>query len=285
MDDRETKILTERLIPIPLSVAFADGETFQLRDGCRIQLRAADLGGARELAETCCRRYWDIRAEVAAEPAPETAELPADAYSLQVAAAQVTVTARGVTGIRNAFRTLRQLAEVRRGTERTAGHFLVPCRIDDAPALEFRGIHLCIFPETPLWDIEKQLRLAAYHKFNYAVIECWGVFPFESHPEMRWRDRSVDRDELKRLIELARDLGITPIPQLNVFGHASAARVITGKHFVLDFDPALQPLFEPSGWSWCLSNPETRRILTDMARELHDFFGRPPYFHIGCDEA
>ena len=285
MDAHEIKVLTERLIPVPRDISFADGKEYLLRDGCRVLLRTAETAGLGELADDLCRRYWNIRAAVSVEAAPETAYPSADAYSIRVDEAQVTVSARGRSGALNAFKTLRQLAEVCRGTERTAGYFLVPCAIDDAPALEFRGLHLCIFPETPLWDIEKQLRLAAYHKFNYAVIECWGVFPFESHPEMCWRDRKLDRAELKRMIRLGRELGITLIPQLNVFGHATGSRVITGKHFVLDCDPSLQPLFEPAGWSWCLSNPETRRVLTDLVGELHDFFDRPPYFHIGCDEA
>jgi len=151
--------------------------------------------------------------------------------------------------------------------------------------MEFRGIHLCIFPETPLWDIEKQIRLAAYHKFNYAVIETWGVFPFETHPEFCWPDCRIDKAELKRLIRLGREIGITLIPALNILGHAPWSRGITGKHAVLDFNPSLQPLFEPEGWSWCISNPNTRRILTDLTMELYEFYDRPPFFHIGCDEA
>ena len=285
MEEHEAKILAERLIPPPKSARFHDGAEFRLADGCRIALRVAESTGVGETAERLCRRYWDVAAAVSVEQVDEETRRGADDYTLRVDAEKTTVTARGKTGVQNAFKTLRQLAEAERGGGRLHGYFIVPCEIDDAPALEFRGIHLCIFPETPLWDIEKQLRLAAYHKFNQAVIECWGVFPFESHPEMCWRDRRLDRAGLKRLIDLGSDLGITLIPQLNVLGHATGSRVITGKHFVLDFDPALQPLFEPAGWSWCLSNPETRRVLTELTEELHDFFGRPSFFHIGCDEA
>lgn len=285
MNEQEEKILAERLIPPPRSARFYDGAEFRLADGCRIVLRVAEFEGVREKAEQLCRRYWNVAAAVTVEATDDQADRGADDYSLRVDAGKLTVAARGPTGVHNAFKTLRQLAEAERGGSRLRGYFIVPCGIDDAPALEFRGIHLCIFPETPLWDIEKQLRLAAYHKFNYAVIECWGVFPFESHPEMCWRDRKLDRAGLKRLIDLGRELGITPIPQLNILGHATGSRGMTGKHFVLDFDPSLQPLFEPAGWSWCLSNPETRRVLTDLAEELHDFFGRPGFFHIGCDEA
>ena len=285
MEEHEEKILAERLIPPPKAARFDDGAEFHLADGCRIVLRVAEFDGVRETAEKLCRQYWNVSAAVAVEAAEDAENRGVDEYLLRVGAEEVVVKARGAVGVRNAFKTLRQLAEAERGGARLNGYFIVPCEIDDAPALEFRGIHLCIFPETPLWDVEKQLRLAAYHKFNYAVIECWGVFPFASHPEMCWRDRKLDRAELKRLIDLGAELGITLIPQLNILGHATCSRVITGKHFVLDLDPSLQPLFEPAGWSWCLSNPETRKLLTDLAEELHDFFGRPRFFHIGCDEA
>ena len=185
----------------------------------------------------------------------------------------------------NALKTLRQLAEVQRGTARLAGYFIVPCQIKDEPAVTFRGIHLCIFPETPLWDIERQIRIAAYHKFNYAVIETWGIFPFESHHEFCWADKKLDKAELKRLIHLGQELGITLVPQFNLLGHATASRSVTGKHAVLSYSPALQPLFEPEGWTWCLTNPETRKVLTDLVTELYAFYEYPPFFHIGCDEA
>ena len=34
-----------------------------------------------------------------------------------------------------------------------------------------------------------------------------------------------------------------------------------------------------------VSNPETQRVLREMIAEMHENFGKPPYFHIGCDEA
>ena len=49
--------------------------------------------------------------------------------------------------------------------------------------------------------------------------------------------------------------------------------------------PELQPLFEPLGWTWCLSNPNATQLIEDVVIEMHDAFGRPPYFHAGCDEA
>jgi len=54
---------------------------------------------------------------------------------------------------------------------------------------------------------------------------------------------------------------------------------------VLDQNPALEPLFEPDGWTWCLTNPATLALLKDVRAELLELFGKTDYFHIGCDEA
>ena len=285
MDANEIRILTDRLIPRPRAIRFGDGENYLVQDGCKVVLNLGNADGASELAARLIRRYWQCEAKITVNADAEAGKLEDEAYRVSVTPEALTVTAAGAAGVHHAFKTLRQLAEVRRGTERVGGYFIVPCGIEDAPELKFRGVHICIFPETPLWDVEKQLRIAAYHKFNYAVIESWGVFPFESHPEFCWADRKIDRAELKRLIRLGKELGITLVPQYNLLGHASAARSVTGKHCTLDYAPELQPLFEPDGWTWCVSNPETRRILTDLVLELYDFYERPPYFHIGCDEA
>ena len=84
---------------------------------------------------------------------------------------------------------------------------------------------------------------------------------------------------------LGKDLGITLIPQINVYGHASSARSCTLKHAILDLQPQYEPLFEPGGWNWCLTNPETQRVLRELIEEMLGDFDHPPYFHLGCDEA
>ena len=131
----------------------------------------------------------------------------------------------------------------------------------------------------------KNLRLAAYHKFNYAVIESWGVFPFRSHPEFAWKKEKKPIEEFIALRDAADECGIKIIPQFNIFGHASMSRDVSCKHAILDENPELAPLFEPAGWSFCLSSPATRRVVTDLVLELYDFYRRPAFFHLGCDEA
>ncbi len=281
--NRAESAIRDRLIPVPKQMELSGGTAYQICNGCTVTVQISGTEDIAEKVKGYFQTYWNVEPALAVtgdSPVKNTED-----YTIRITDGALKVSASGLTGVMNAFKTLRQLAEVRRGTVKISGYQLPQCTIEDAPAMAFRGIHLCIFPETPLWDIEKQIRLAAYHKFNYAVIEPWGLFPFESHPEICWAHQKLDKAELKRLIHLGRELGITLIPQLNLLGHATCARAITGKHSVLDFNPELQPLFEPAGWSWCLSNQEVRRIQTDLVLELYDFFEHPPYFHIGCDEA
>ena len=168
----------------------------------------------------------------------------------------------------------------------TSSCWHVPCvRIHDYPALAFRGIHICWFPETPSWEIEKLIRLAAHFRYNVVVLESWGVIQLDSHPEFCWKEHAVPKTEIQRLVKLAASLGITLCPQVNIFGHGTASRVIAAKHVLLDTHPEYASLYEADGWTWCISNPFTRKYLTDMVVEMHGLFDNPPYFHIGCDEA
>ena len=208
-----------------------------------------------------------------------------EAYAIAADADGVRIAANTLAGVRWAAYTLRQLAIAKRGTFKTEGRILPTLEISDAPRLSFRGIHLCWFPETRVEQIERAIRLAALLKFNYAIVEPWGVFASERHPWYGWTEKPATKAEIARLAALGRDLGITLIPQLNVFGHAPASRGCSLKHATLDLRPEYEPLFEPGGWNWCLSNPETQRVLRDLADELHEAFGRPPCFHLGCDEA
>lgn len=183
------------------------------------------------------------------------------------------------------MRTLRQLAESSRLTPKVSNYQIPAVTIEDAPAMEFRGFHLCWFPETTAVMIERYIRLAAYYKMNYIVIEIWAMYDPGKKPTLSWPHANVTRKGIKRLVKIADELGVTLIPQFNAFGHASGSRVISHKHSTLDINPEYQSLFEPLGWTWCLSNPETLRVIDERIVDLHEAFGNPPYFHIGFDES
>ena len=208
-----------------------------------------------------------------------------EAYAASADDSGVSISANTLAGVRWATYTLRQLAIARRGTMKTEGMLLPKLKISDAPHLAFRAVHLCWFPEVRPQQIERAIRLAALLKFNYAIIEPWGMYKSERHPWWSWPQANMTKAEVSRLVAIGRDLGITLIPQVNCYGHASSSRSCTLKHCVLDIRPEYEPLFEPGGWNWCLSNPETQRVLRELIAEMHENFGNPPFFHLGCDEA
>ena len=284
MTKRESELLTARIIPPVKEFELRSEKLLKLTDSCNIKLKSqADAGKIRSAVLNYAETAWKIVPEVTITN--EDINTDAEGYELEIDENQILISAADTAGILNAMKTLRQLAETERGTL-TASHSILPSvKIKDAPVLKFRGMHFCWFPETPSWEIEKQIRMAAYYKFNYAVIESWGVLKFNSRPEFCWDEFAVKPQEMKRLVKLGKELGITLIPQVNIFGHASASRCGTGKHALLDFHPEFASLFEPDGWTWCISNPETRAFLKDIVLEAYELFDCPEYFHIGCDEA
>ena len=281
IDERSLDLFKKRLVPVPKEMEFFDEEMFHINNGCQVEL-IAPVEMMSKVA-SIFRNFWKAEPQVTYQAGGDG--IKAEGYQLSVNEKRIRIEAADIAGVRNALKTVRQLAEPERGVLYFSEYIVPACEIKDEPAIPFRGVHLCWFPETPSFEIEKQIRLAAYFKFNAIVLEPWGVFPFESHPEFCWKDYAVPRGEFKRLIALGKELGVTFIPQINLFGHASFARFSSGKHAILDFHPELQSLFEPDGWSWCLTNPETIKVLEDLVCELHEFFGNPPYFHIGFDEA
>lgn len=284
MTNRENELLTARIIPPVKKLELTSEQLFKLTDGCSIKIKSQS--NAEEIHAAVlnyAKTAWKIVPKIML--IAENASTGAEGYELDIDESEIVITAGDVAGILNAMKTLRQLAETERGTLRSSHSILPSVKIKDAPVLKFRGMHFCWFPETPLWEIEKQIRMAAYYKFNYAVIESWGVLRFNSHPEFCWDEFAVEPKEMKRLVRLGKELGITLIPQINIFGHATASRCGTGKHAILDFHPEFGSLFEPDGWTWCISNPAARDFLQDIVLEAYELFDCPEFFHIGCDEA
>ena len=279
------------LVPLPKPVEFkSDMDSPVAFDAtATVAVDCPDAESAKWLAAHFAEWYGDHAPKVVASglstSQPSSLSASDESYAVSADASGVKIAARSLAGVRWAAYSIRQLAIAKRGTFKTEGWILPTVTISDSPHLAFRCIHLCWFPETRTEHIERAIRLAALLKFNYAIIEPWGVYRSERHPWWGWPDGKMTKAEVRRLAALGRDLGIVLIPQLNVYGHASASRTRSLKHSVLGPRPEYAPLFEPGGWNWCLSNPEAQRVMRELIAEMHDDFGNPPFFHLGCDEA
>ena len=125
-----------------------------------------------------------------------------EAYAVSADADGVKIKARTLAGVRWAAYSLRQLAIAKRGTFKTAGRILPQLEISDAPHLAFRGIHLCWIPEVRKEQIERAIRLAALMKFNYVVLEPWGMYKSAKHPWWSWPEAKMTLEEVRRLVAI-----------------------------------------------------------------------------------
>ena len=158
------------------------------------------------------------------------------------------------------------------------------CEIKDKPIVQSRMVHFCIFPETELWELQRFVRFCGALKYTHIVLEFWGMLQYDCMSELSWR-QAFTKDQIAPIIQEANDLGLEIVPMFNHWGHASAGRVMHGKHVVLDQNPALQTYFSEDGWCWDIHKPKVKKLLRQIREELVELCGSGNFFHIGCDEA
>jgi hypothetical protein len=133
-------------------------------------------------------------------------------------------------------------------------------------------------------DLKKFVRLSGVLQYTHIVLEFWGMLRYDCCSALAWPN-AYTKDEIREVIREIRELGMEPIPMFNSLGHASACRLASGKHVVLDQDPSLYYLFTPDGWAWNVECEETKTLLRQVRGELYELFGEGSYFHAGLDES
>lgn len=222
----------------------------------------------------------------------------------------ITVDARGAAGaasgqasLRHSWSTLVQLLEIRQASCESVSVAMPFVKIQDRPGMTFRGLHLCVFPETSRAFLEKVIHAAGLLKYSHLVFEFWGTLKLDTLPELSW-PQAWTKTQAKELFALAESWGMQVVPMYNIWGHAASCRNRWGRHVILDQNPLLAPLFEPDGWTWCLSHPQVPGLIRRIMDELCDLAenqagtkeeeggmesgergGRGGWFHLGCDEA
>ena len=158
------------------------------------------------------------------------------------------------------------------------------CELRDRDWIANKMVHYCIFPETELWELERFVRFCGALRYTHIVLEFWGMLKYACMKELSW-EHGFTKDQIRPIIQTARDMGMEVIPMFNHWGHAAGSRSIHGKHVVLDQNPALQSYFTEDGWCWNIHSQKVRALLGKIRAELIELCGESLYFHIGCDEA
>jgi hypothetical protein len=138
--------------------------------------------------------------------------------------------------------------------------------------------------------IQKEL---APRKINVLILRVDYNYAYKSHPELV-SPGVLSADEVKKLSQVAKQSGITIIPQINLLGHQSWANKTTK---LLE----VYPQFDETPWvkmpekyewpnkdslyckSYCPLHPEVHKIVFDLVDEICDAFDAPA-FHAGMDE-
>lgn len=211
--------------------------------------------------------------------------IPCDGYeyTICVTPSGICLCASDEIGLRHGFVTLLDRFKLTEVGETLAVQ--VDCtQIWDKPSVANRMVHLCILPETDLWSLQRLIRFCGALKYTHVVLEFWGMLKYDCLKELAW-PFAFSKDEIRPLIQEANNLGMEVIPMFNHWGHASAGRIMHGKHVVLDQNPSLQTYFSEDGWCWDIRKEKVKTLLRNIRHELIELCGNGSYFHIGCDEA
>ena len=209
-----------------------------------------------------------------------------ESYRLEVTASGVHLAAPNPLGVMHGFQTFLQLVQV--GQE---GIVAPAVTIDDRPRFPWRGLMIDASRHfMPVEVIRRNLDGMEAVKLN---VLHWHLsddqgFRVESKKLPKFQQMSSEgmfytQDEIKEVIEYARDRGIRVVPEFDMPGHSASwfvayPELSSGpgpyqvEHKWGVFDPAMDP-----------TRDYTYRFLDDLIGEMTRLFP-DQYFHIGGDE-
>lgn len=285
------------IVPTPRRLKWGKGK-LRLPRRMTIVLPAGASGrqltGPRQLAQDLKRR-WGIRTTIASgekgprpvvyvgwgrhrPPTVKPCKVEhAESYTLSVTPKAAVVVGADERGAYYGLQTLRQMVC---GDEQ--GPFIPVCEVEDWPDTKWRGWHSAspYGPET-IDDWQRVIEGWAALKYNVVVLEVNGRMKYDSYPDV---GGGLSKQQMRDLVQFARDHYLEPIPQLATFGHFGY--VLRRPEYAHLGERMKKPdgSWTHSDFNYCPSNPEVYKLVFALMDELIDVF-QPMYFHIGHDEA
>ncbi len=207
--------------------------------------------------------------------APEWAgveeSLRKEAYELRNDGHEVSLHAPAWEGL---IRGLMTLAQILEDAQETGS---LPCfRVADWPRLASRGIHYDLAREMeyrPAY-MKTVIQRLAYFKLNTFHLYLEGTYAYKSAPEITPSGAMTEADA-RELVEWARLLGITVIPQVPTLGHMD--KLLHGPYEELREEPL-------NSYNLCPTHPRSRPFLAGLLHDVAEGF-RSSLIHVGYDES
>lgn len=147
--------------------------------------------------------------------------------------------------------------------------------VRDAPKFRFRGVHLLATRDGLSYLGKLITNVLAPLKINHIVLQIDNI-DWKSHPEISNPENCMPREDIPKLLEIARRHHITVTPLVQCPGHLGYALNVP-EHRHLAEDPN-------SPYCYCMSNPESYKFIYDLIDEAIELFDHPEYVHAGHDE-
>ncbi len=193
-----------------------------------------------------------------------------EAYTLEITANAINITAVTNTGVIRAAQTLTQLAEGWDGTPA-----LECLTMKDWPAFKLRGyMHDVGRSFISIDELVKQVEKFSRFKINtfhwhMTENQAWR-FEVKAYPELtsdasmtRFPGQYYTQEDCKRLLAVAKKHGVIVIPEIDMPGHSEA------------FERAM---------GFGMQTEEGKAVLKKVIDEVVEVFAGVPYLHIGGDE-
>jgi hexosaminidase len=174
-------------------------------------------------------------------------------------------------GLFYGVQTLRQLLR------EDDGKLICPAvSIRDWPSMEWRGVQNDISRgPIPTEDyMKRQIRTLAAYKVNLFGLYMEHVFDFASQPLLAPREAALTPKEVNALVDYARKLYVTILPEQQAFGHL---------HHMLKYEIYSEVAERPHGHVLTPTKEQSYDIIKAMYADLVPLFPGP-FLHVGGDE-
>ncbi len=314
---------TIEVVPYPNSVEMKNG-TFEAAGAC-FHLDPAMDEASKAVAEGFAKQLSLVSGNVSEVTEGQAsagfvfitdANLPKEAYTINVGRKAVTVKASGLNGFNYAIQTLKQMlpSEIFGKAEVKDAAWTLPCcEIEDAPRFAYRGMHMDVSRHFFDMDmVKKYLDIMEMHKLNtlhwhLTDDQGWRI-EIKKYPKLTevgsirnktiighiFRSSEYDhtpygegmwfsQDQIREIIDYAAAKGIEIIPEIDLPGHMLAALAAypelgcTGGPYEVWGDWGI------ANEVLCAGNEKTMLFLEDVLNEVADLFPSE-YLHIGGDE-
>ncbi len=189
-------------------------------------------------------------------------------YRITIGEGEISVYGEEEEGVRNGLQRLAQLVFAKDGKL-----WLPTGSIIDQPKIAWRGVHLFVGQKALPFQKRLWERVLLPLGFNKVVLQCeqtnWNCLPGIG------TSITMDRQDLAKLFDMYRSMGVEPIPLIQSFGHAEWL-FANGKNLDVAYNPSELYAMDPR-------KPRTQEVLNSLWDEAITLL-KPQTIHFGLDE-